>query len=248
MSEPWDEHKQRQDIDDLNNERAGNETGRIQRFLHDRDPQHIASQKEDRERKLSALMEMMRDPAYAAAYQGAWDALDRAQAAVDAALMETAEAIDRLTDITDDMDARAHRLGDEAVFEGDDGAYYRAGGSRLSEDEVARIDRRVGAPSYDTRRMAQEALDAARARRAEILSIQDNVIDPARERLADPDNPITLDDLEGLTETLDGVAAKYQSNSARADFSQAASFEEEQPAVILSLDELGAPSSRPATP
>lgn len=241
MSEPWDEQKRRQEIDDLNNERAGNETGRIRRFLPDRDPKHIATQKKDRERKLSALMEMMRDPAYAAAYQGAWDALDRAQAAVDAALMEAAEAIDRLTDITDDMDARAHRLGDEAVFEGDDGAYYRANGSRLSEDEAARVERREGAPSYDARRMAQDALDAARARRAEILGIQDNVIDPARERLADPDNPMSEDELRDLTDRLNEVPNDLPRQEVGRHFDSAVSATSPEAPPILALDDLRDP-------
>jgi hypothetical protein len=237
------------DFEDLNNERAGNETGRIRRFLPERDPKHIATQKEDRERNLSALMQMMRDPAYAAAYQGAWDALDRAQAAVDAALLETAEAIHRLTDITDDMDARAHRLGDEAVFEGDDGACYRADGSRLTEDEAARVERREGAPSYDARRMAQDALDAARARRAEIIGIQETVIDPARERLTDPDNPMSPSELGDLTDTLNGVVDELSRTGPQADFEQAIQFEQATPSPPLSLDDIGPPrTSATVTP
>ena len=45
MGGPKDERDQRQELDDLNNERVGNETGRMTRFLHDRDPKHIEAKK-----------------------------------------------------------------------------------------------------------------------------------------------------------------------------------------------------------
>jgi len=46
-----DERDQRQELDDLNNERAGNETGRITHFLHDRDPKFLEQKRRDDDAK-----------------------------------------------------------------------------------------------------------------------------------------------------------------------------------------------------
>ena len=51
MGGPKDERDQRQELDDLNNERAGNETGRMTRFFHDRDPEALEQKRRDEEAK-----------------------------------------------------------------------------------------------------------------------------------------------------------------------------------------------------
>ena len=217
-----DDRKRQQDMDDLNNERAGNETGRITRFLPDRDPKHIQAKKQEDERKLSALMQLMRDPVYAAAYEAAWDAFERAQKAVHDALTETAEAIENLETITRAMDARAHRLGDEAVYQDESGQFFRVNGTALTEEEVGRVSRSADANSFEARRMAQDALEAAQARRAEILEIQTTVLDPARERLADEDNPMSEPGLLDLTDQLDAVIHDVSLLTSVSSFTRAA--------------------------
>ena len=231
----------RGDIEDLNNERAGNETGRIRRFLHDRDPEFIEAKKRDDERKLSALMQLLQDPAYRAAYDAAWSAYEDAQTAVDEALIENAEAIERLTSYTDEMDARAHKLGNEAVFQGETGRFFRADGTALSDEETARVERSADAPSFEAREQAGDALEAAQVRRAHILEIQATILDPARARLEDDDNPMDLDDLKHLTSELRGVGQLVESKPVSNPFNSAStrSIEAEpEAAADLSADEL----------
>ena len=229
MGGPKDERDQRQELDDLNNERAGNETGRITRFLHDRDPKQIQAKKQEDERKLSALMQLLRDPAYAAAYEEAWTAFERAQTAVHDALTGTAEAIENLETITRAMDARAHRLGDETVYQDESGQFFRVDGTALIEEEVGRVIRSADAPSFDARRMAQEALEAAQARRAHILEIQATVLDPARERLANENNPMSKPELQDVTARLDGVIHDVSRSTSAPSFARAAGVEGESP-------------------
>lgn len=237
-----DDRQRQQDIDDLNNERAGNETGRIRRFLHDRDPESIEAKKREDERKLSALMQLLQDPTYRAAFEAAVQAIDDAQEAVDRVLIETAEATERLTRIIEDMDKRAHRLGDEAVYEDDHGRYVRVDGSVLNDDETARVARSANAPSFEGRRMAQDALEAVLARRNRAIEIQEEVINPARERVHDQDNPMSADELGQVTKTLTGVVDELSPTDAQTDFERARQFDRPIVAQNLNLNELGEPS------
>ncbi len=229
MGEQQDEQKRRQDIDDLNNERAGNETGRIRRFLHERDPEFIETKKREDERKLSALMQLLQDPAYRAAYDAAWSAYEDAQDAVDQALIENAEAIERLTAYTDEMDARVHKLGNEVVFQDESGRFFRADGTPLTAEETARVERSADAPSFEARKQAGDALEAAQARRAHILEIQATVLDPARKRLEDEDNPMSESELRDLTANLDGVIHDVSLSTSAPSFARAADAGAELP-------------------
>ncbi len=238
MGGPKDERGQRQELDDLNNERAGNETGRIRRFLHDRDPEVLEAKKREDERKLSALMRLLEDPAYRAAFDGAWAAYERAQSTVDDALNESVEAVERLTDYVEKMDARAHRLGDEAVFQDASGRFFWADGSPLSDEETSRVERSADAPSFEARRQAGDALEAAQARRAHILEIQATVLDPVRARLQDEDNPMSQSELEAVTRDLDGVTEQVQDRSMRNHFGQSATPPTITPEVAETVDDL----------
>jgi len=228
----------KQNLDDLNNERAGNETGRIRRFLHDRDPEFIEAKKREDERKLSALMQLVQNPAYRAAYDAAWLAYENAQGAVDQALIENAEAIERLTAYTEELDARAHKLGNEAVFQDESGRFFRADGTPLTAEETPRVERSADAPSFEARKQAGDALEAAQARRAHVLEIQATVLDPARERLEDEDNPISRSDLEDLTRPLDEVTQRLQENGMRNQFGQSAPPPEVSPEASRAIDAL----------
>ena len=231
-----------QDRDDLNNEAAGRDTGRITRFHPDRDPELIRTRKQEDKRRISALMRLLEDPGYRAAYDAAWDAFGDAQDAVDQALLEAAEAIDRLTAYTDEMDARAHRLGNEAVFQDESGRFFRADGSALSDEETARVERSADAPSFEARRQAGDALEAAQARRAHVLEIQATVLDPARARLEDQDDPMSRDELIGVTERLRQIPLEVGQPSLDAAFVTASEQPNAAPEVqqeaLLSLSDL----------
>lgn len=208
MDERWADQKRRQDLDDLNNEAAGREVGRISRFHHERDPKFIEEKKQERERRLSALAQLMRDPVYAAAWQRANDAIDRAQAALDIALLENAQITEDLQERLEEMEGRAARLPDgRAVFRAADGSIRSADGQRLRSDALpASLIIPLDAPSYEDYATSRDALTSARARGQELSRVQTEVIDPARERQADEDNPLSLDELDAVTAYMTEVA------------------------------------------
>lgn len=210
MDERWADQKRRQDLDDLNNEAAGREVGRISRFHHERDPKIIEEKKQERERRLSALAQLMRDPVYAAAWQRANDAIDRAQAALDIALLENAQITEDLQERLEEMEGRAARLPDgRAVFRAADGSIRAADGQRLRSDTLpASLIIPLDAPSYEEYATSRDALTSARARGQELSRAQTEVIDPARERLNDQDNPPSREELEEIEREMDEIAER----------------------------------------
>ncbi|MEM1396090.1 MAG: hypothetical protein AAGH38_01405, partial [Pseudomonadota bacterium] len=85
----------RTDFDDLQNEIAGRDAGRITRFLPPSERGDIYGEKPKSkagwaERTLSELQRYLEDPAYKAAWKRASDAIDVAQQALDAALEDNA--------------------------------------------------------------------------------------------------------------------------------------------------------------
>lgn len=244
MDEEWAERKRRQDIDDLNNEAAGREVGRISRFHPDRDPEVLNHKKREQEARMSALMRLMRDAEYAAAYQGAWDSLNNAQPALDEALIDNAADTEQLEESLREMEARAARLPDgREMFRGADGSLRTADGQRLRGDELpASLAIPANAPSYEDYAAMRDALIAARQRGDHLARIQTEVIDPARDRLNDEDNPPSKGELDGIRDRLDRVPDMIASQRMHDDLSgpSADSAEREPEAdTILSLDELG---------
>jgi len=213
MDERWSEQKRRQDIDDLNNEMAGRDVGRIRRFLPDRDPETIEQKKREKDARETALQQLLRDPAYAAAYERACNAIDRAQAALDEALLENAETVERLAEELEAMEGRAARLPDgRAVFRAHDGTLRTADGQRLRSEAVpASLIIPLDAPSYEDYAMSRDALTDARERGHELSRVQTEVIDPARERTHDADNPPNQDELDAIEREMDEIAEEVAS-------------------------------------
>jgi len=137
MSEPPDEQKRRQDYDDLNNEAAGRDVGRIKRFRPDQSPEFLDKKKRENEERISQLMQMMRDPVYAAAYQGAWDSYHRAQEVLDQALLDNAEEIERLESLIAEYEENTLRMADGTLaFLAADGSLRSAEGRLLRGEPV----------------------------------------------------------------------------------------------------------------
>ncbi len=166
--------RERQEHDDLQNERAGRETGRIKR-LEDLPgtPKYEKKRKEREAREtLTQLAALLRDPEYAALYNAVDDALseqeDRTQA-----------ALDRLGDRLDAIERRLEMTG-------------------------------PGAPDAEERkRLEEERLELQRRQQA-WLDYKLNVLDPARKRLEDPDNPPSKGELKAIQKQIEENAPRSE--------------------------------------
>ncbi len=216
------EDKRRIDERDLNNEMAERETGRIHRFLSGRLTDSEIQQKKEREAFETKLRQLLRDEVYARLYDDALSALASAQSALDAALLRNAEAVERLHNTLEDMEASAATLPNgEKVFRSKDGRAFTADGRELSGHDTANIDWPDGAPSYDAYLQAKWALDKARARGVKLSDVQTDVIDPSYRRLTDENDPPTPDDLRTITKTLKTLQDELEHPTASVDFDAA---------------------------
>lgn len=226
------ETKREIDRRDFNDEMAGRETGRQERFTSGRSDHAQTERKREKEATESQLRMLLRDAEYARLYERAWDALNSTQAALDEEMLRNEEATARLSGLVDTMESRAATLpSGEKVFRSKDGNLYTADGRQLSDNEAVGIETPEDATDYDAYLQAKEALKKAQARGAKLAGIQTDVIDPARGRLIDEDNPPSPDELRGMTKKLREVEAEIE-------VSAASSFEAAAAPPVGSVDEL----------
>lgn len=207
---------------DLGHEMAGLETGRIKRFLVEGASGYAADSEEKKARREQrSLLEILltEDPQYAALYNRVADKLDRAQSAVDRALVDINQRLESLDSALQTMRDNAGELedGTKVFRSAEDGGIYTEDGRRLSDEEAQNADIPDGAPSWEDYRRQKEERELALRQREEIERYQREVLDPAKERMSDPNNPISKDELEDLDKRLESVLPDFAIKSYDGD-------------------------------
>lgn len=209
----------KRDLADYQDEMAGRETGRQERFFTSEASRRDTQRRKEKRRGLTTLERLLLDPLYAQAHQRAWHALERLQTALDAALLQTSHSIDHLERLITDLETRAARLGDgTAVFASADGAMHTAEGRRLSETEAAALLISADDPSWEQYQNAKAALMTARAHRDHVVQVEGNVAASALQRLDSANPPQTVADLDALTEQLDTALSDLTRSPLAAAF------------------------------
>ncbi|MBX9917661.1 MAG: hypothetical protein E6Q59_04480 [Nitrosomonas sp.] len=187
------------DLIDINNESAGRETGRIKRFSASSRYEGPESQKREKERKLSNLMYLLQNPHYARLYRQAVDAVDEVDRAAARALFklerESEVAAQRLREL---KEAAAQLPDGRRVFQSKNGRIY----TEDSEDVTHLRDAMTGltdvSPSWEEFQEARDHAKDIERRKQEVETYQLEIINPAKERLADTENPLSTEELEHL--------------------------------------------------
>lgn len=215
--------RRRRDFDDLQNEYAGRETGRMTRFLSRDEHSPEAKRKKRSEQAVRSLLEMMlTDPIYRARYVVVSAALSDAVSATERALMQLAQAIDDATDALDDIRARAARLPDGTrVYRDAQGSIRREDGSIIDDTLAATIIWSGTEPSFGALTASQTTLADAEAAQESVLIYQNDVLGPAKDQMADPDNPPSLDELDQMLQQIEAEMPAH----VRAEMIPAASPE-----------------------
>lgn len=190
-------------FDDLQNELAGREVGRVRRFLPGEDigPDGVKKDKglEVELLALSALEKMMQDPEYAALYERVSDLLSRAEEATQAALDEAETELNGANEAMDETMAGANRLPDgTAVFKDKDGTIRTEDGRIVEGEEAEGIVWKDKAPSYEEYLARKQAVEETRRRIEELRRYQVEVLGRARDRMNDHDNPPTPEELRKM--------------------------------------------------
>ena len=196
-----------QSFDDLQNEVADRETGRQRRFLpaaDERSPNGERKRQEAGQAYQSMLEVLMADPVYRARYDGVMNRLRDAEQATEAALDRISRMMDETEDAIEDMEDRAARLPDGAmVFADASGTVRRADGSIVPDHLVDTILWTGNEPSYEDYNAQQGRLADLEEARTEVEQYRDDVLGPARDRMADDDNPPSLDELDEIMDDIE---------------------------------------------
>lgn len=196
--------RQRRDFDDLQNEIAGRETGRRARFLRDGPGSDAAKKKEqETQRALARLAQMLLDPVYRAKYDSVLLVLSEAERATEAAIEHLTDQIQQAQTDLDELLNDAARLPDGTrVFRDANGVVRREDGS-VVEDHLADTILWTGnEPSFEEMQAAKQRLEDLQASLDEVYGYQNDVLGPARDRITDPDNPPSLDELDDLEDEI----------------------------------------------
>lgn len=183
-----------QDQEDLNNERSGNNVGRISRFGFDAlNLDFIAQQKKNYQSLLDLLLS---SAAYQEAYSQTFAALAETENVVYEKLLEASQALSkseaRLAEIYD----RAQELPDGTkIFRGENGSAFRADGSQVPASEIVNINWRNDAATVVEHQRAKQARDGDKAL-FDRLSGFEVELGEIRNKMEDESNPATLDELD----------------------------------------------------
>lgn len=202
-----------QELDRYNAELSGTLAGYRGRHLpedHDSKP-GSRERKADKERAARSRLDMLlADPAYADLYNETFDMLRDAEAATEAALAVAVDALDKAGTEFDDLMDRANTLPDGTMVFRDpvSGTVYDQHGNQVTGDDLVSIVWKDGAPDYNDYRASKSAVDAAQKRIDDLRRFQDR-LGGYRNRLEDPDNPPSADDLRDIQDDMNRGLSQY---------------------------------------
>ncbi len=199
------ERRRVQDIDDLHNEMAGVDVGRIGRFLS---PEARALLQEKRNGKssssLSALdMMLLNNPAYADIYNNAMDRLADYEAATERALSKEITKLEAAEKSLNEILDQAATLPDGTrVFRDANGSVWTEADQKIDANIADQIEWQGSEPSrelykqhLDTKRNANDSVHEIRVFQTEVGAV--------RERFTDPDNPPSPEDIQNAFKALE---------------------------------------------
>ena len=199
--------RRQQDLDDLNNEMSGAETGRIKRFLpNDVNTPEGKRKKEAREAFESQLMRLLQDPVYRAKYEETMSALEQAEQKTDAALVRIEQSIRTGKQNLTDMEDRAARLPDGTLVFRDAAGTVRTADGEAVEDHLAETILWTGnEPDFEAYQAQTQKVDALDNTHREVKDYRENVLGAARDRMSDEDDPPSMDEMDDIIE---GISEK----------------------------------------
>ncbi len=195
------------DMIELNHEIAGVENGRIKRFLNEGSLSFSGeTKKEKAAREFRTMLDMLlaEDPIYAALYKQVAEKIEKAQQAVDLALVDINQRLEASGRKLQLLRDNAAELPDRTkVFQSTDGSIYTEQGKRISDEKARSIIFPDSAPSWEIFKAEKETYGTA-ARQKEAVDIyQKTVLDPTTKRMNDEDDPPSKDELKGLNDRID---------------------------------------------
>jgi len=223
LTETPKDRKARQDFDDLQNEVAGRETGRIARFGVGGGTAQTLDEKKKRERRLqTALQVLMNDPEYARLYTELGGALSEAERKTDVALEQAQDALRQAGEDLRQLLDRAPRLPDgKRAFRDAEGRVLDEDGDMVPGDIADGILWPDDAPSHEDYQAHKDRVEALDSYLGNLTTYRNDTLGSIRDRYDDEDNPMTKDEIRDALEAIEAerpkLVADFASNPETPD-------------------------------
>lgn len=215
LARAQNERRKQQDFDDLQHELAGDEVGRIARFLSAETREAIRTAKGEgkNNHRLSALeLLLLTDPVFARLYTQTMDRLTEAEATAERALADQVLRRDAARDALQRTLELAGTLPDGTrIFRNADGDVLDEEGQEVAPALAERVEWRGHEPSYETYREQVEAVERENGAVTDVRRDQAE-LGEIRAELTDQDEPPSKERLEELQDRLSEIHARYQSS------------------------------------
>ena len=219
------ESRRVRDLDDQQNEVSGRDVGRQQKFLGKDNPNGSAAQRRKNQQaaSMTALQVMLaNDAEYAALYNDVSDLLGRAESATELALQEAEQDLSEAQSALGDAMDGANRLPDGTViFRDANGNVRDENGELIEGEELDGVVWKDDAPSYEDYMTRKQAIEDARQQIEALRRYQIDVLGRARDRMNDPDNPISREELDRIQKDIEEQAQPAVKSRLEPDASEA---------------------------
>lgn len=185
------------DLIEYNDELAGRENGRRQRFfLSEEGDGRRAGDKKKEQRRFDELLRLLQNPVYAKLYYQAAETIERVDTAADRARRRLAQEYDAVTEQLDKLKSRAAEFPDgKKVFRARDGRLIAENGEDVTDRQESMKGLSPETSGWEEFRAAQDRLDEIRQQQREIDEYMQDVVEPFRQRMTDPGQPVTEEEL-----------------------------------------------------
>ena len=196
------EKRRLQDATDHQNEVAGRSAGRMYHFHPSEKPgEHLHPDKHTLDH--TTLHILLENPEYAELYNNTLDLLALAEAATEKALVQAEQDLADAQDILDNMHDNANKLPDgTAVFRDKDGNVWSEDGELVDPADAAGIVWKDNAPSYEDYLNQKQAVTDTQQRIDALRLYLVDTLGGARDRMSNPDNPPSKDDLDQMQQDI----------------------------------------------
>lgn len=197
-----------QDFDDLQNELAGNEVGRIPRFLSPEARDILLKKNGKKSSALSALdLMLLNDPAYAQAYNDTMDFLGRAERVAEQGLSKLETQLAKAeADLKSTLDSAAALPDGRKVFRDIDGKVWDEDQNPVDQATADKVEWRGSEPNNETYLKQKKQVQDLKESIHEIRVYQTDVLGKAREELMDRNNPVTKERMKEIKEEISGLS------------------------------------------
>ncbi|WP_417449553.1 hypothetical protein [Kordiimonas sp.] len=191
--------RKREDFVDLQNELAGRETGKTSRFLSKEERDRRSGKTASNQTRMSALDILLMDPEYRAAYNGLMNLLDDAEQDTQRSIDDAEVQLSKAKDDLEDTQNRASTLPDGTrVYQDKDGNVFSEDGTQIHSPETDSIVWKDGSPGYEEYLARRKSITDWQQYLDDLRVYQTDVLGSARDRMSDPDNPPSLDDIKKI--------------------------------------------------